>query len=65
MTPELQLFFKESIYFLVFGCTGSSLLLHGLSLVAEAGGQSLVVVHGLLLQGFLLLGNTGSRVSRL
>ena len=35
------------IYLFIFGCTGSSLLLKGFSLVAS-GGYSLVVVHGLL-----------------
>ena len=45
---------------IIFGCSGSSLLL-GLSLVAESGDCSLVVVHGFLLLWLLLLLSMGCR----
>ena len=43
---SIHFFFKKNLFFC---CTGSSWLLHGLSLVAVSGGYSLAVVHGFLI----------------
>ena len=50
------------IYLLIFGCTGSSLLLEGFSLVVMSRGYSLVGVHGLLIvaASFVDLGERAS-----
>ena len=40
-------FFYKFIYF-IFGCVGSLLLAHGLSLVAVSRGYSFIAVRGLL-----------------
>ena len=42
------LFKKKIIYLFIFGCTGSLMGVHGLSLIAASGGSSLVVVPRLL-----------------
>ena len=42
-------------YLFIFGCVGSSLLLHGLSLVVASGGYSLLRCAGFSLQWLLLL----------
>ena len=48
------------IYILIFGCTRLSLL-HGISLVAESRGYSLVLICGLLLAMASFLQSSGSR----
>ena len=54
-------YFQGFCFCLFIGCTGSSSLLR-LSLVAESGGYSLVVVRGALFTAVLLLWTTGSGV---
>ena len=53
--------FSSATFFFFFGCTGFSLMHSGLSLVVASGGDSLVVVRGLLLQWLPLMQSTGSR----
>ena len=47
-TPDFFPFLLKNFYLFIFGCVGSSLLLHGLSLVVVSRDDSLVVEHGLL-----------------
>ena len=56
--PLLVLFFFLN-YILCFGCAGVSIASRGLSLVAESGGTSLVVVEGFSLWWLLLLQSLG------
>ena len=49
--PDLTSFIGLSFFYFIlyiFGCAGSLLLAHGLSLVAASGGYSLVAIQGLL-----------------
>ena len=46
---QLPLGLQITFYFLIYGCSGSSLLSAGFSLVAVSGGPSLVVVSRFLM----------------
>ena len=49
------------IYLFIFGCVGSFVAMHGLSLVAASGGYSSLPCAGFSLRWLLLLRSTGPR----
>ena len=57
----LHFFFISLFYLFIFGCVGSSVAAHRLSLVVVIGGHSLLRCTGFSLRWLLLLQSTGSR----
>ena len=58
--PQLKIF-SNLFLFIIFVCTGSSLLFTDFSLVAVSGGYSLIAVQELLIVVAFLLQSMGSR----